>query len=206
MSLKKDTVVILKSINYSEADKILTVFGRYSGKFTLMAKGIRKMASKNRGNMQTLSVSDISFFEGKGMSILRDSNLIISPNYSDLDMKNVERVLYMLNKLLPESSSEPQIFEGLVKIIRTNFDTDSVNRFRIFLLKELGFTPDYNVCGHCNSRKSLFAMNFKTFEVVCNDCYNELDKKRAHFVLFTDMQGNTLLCNELDAYVKGIIN
>jgi len=39
--MNRDTVTVIKSINYSEADKILTVFGREFGKFSLFAKGIR---------------------------------------------------------------------------------------------------------------------------------------------------------------------
>ena len=74
--MSRDIVTVIKSVNYSEADKILTVFGKNSGKFTLFAKGIRKINSKNRGNMQTLSTSSISYYEGRGMPLLTESKLI----------------------------------------------------------------------------------------------------------------------------------
>ena len=100
--MAKDTVIVLKSVNYSEADKVLTVLGKYLGKFALFAKGIRKINSRNRGNMQTLSISDISFYEGKGLPVLTESQLVYS---SDVDiLKNrgsdIKRVLDMINTVI----------------------------------------------------------------------------------------------------------
>jgi DNA repair protein RecO (recombination protein O) len=92
--MSKDTIIIIKSVNYSEADKVLTVFGKLNGKFALFAKGIRKINSKNRGNMQTLCISDISFYEGKGLPVLTESQLIYSPDTDVLKNKteNLKRV------------------------------------------------------------------------------------------------------------------
>ncbi|MDD4382409.1 MAG: DNA repair protein RecO, partial [Candidatus Dojkabacteria bacterium] len=87
--MNKDIVTIIKSINYSEADKILTVFGREYGKFSLFAKGIRKINSKNRGNMQTLCTSNIAFYQGKGMPVLTESQLVRTLDLDKLNVKNV---------------------------------------------------------------------------------------------------------------------
>ena len=43
--MNKDIVTVIKSVNYSEADKVLTIFGREYGKFAVFAKGIRKINS-----------------------------------------------------------------------------------------------------------------------------------------------------------------
>ena len=100
--MARDTVIVLKSINYSEADRVLTVFGKYTGKFTLFAKGIRKINSKNRGNIQTLNVCDISFYEGKGLPLLTESQLIYSPDTDILKnrIEDIKRVLDILGKIL----------------------------------------------------------------------------------------------------------
>ncbi|HRY22702.1 MAG TPA: DNA repair protein RecO, partial [Candidatus Dojkabacteria bacterium] len=96
--MSKDLVTVIKSVNYSEADKILTVFGKHSGKFTLFARSIRKINSKNRGNMQTLSTSEISFYEGRGMPLLTESQLVRSVDTEHLNVENIRRILFMLNK------------------------------------------------------------------------------------------------------------
>jgi DNA repair protein RecO (recombination protein O) len=80
MSIFKDEVVVIKSVNFKEADKILFVYGKNFGKFPLVAKGIRKIESMNRGNMQTLSVSNISFYKNQGMAVLTESSNVILQN------------------------------------------------------------------------------------------------------------------------------
>ena len=54
--MSRDIVTVIKSVNYSEADKILTVFGRELGKFTLFAKSMRKINSKNRPAYQRRAI------------------------------------------------------------------------------------------------------------------------------------------------------
>ena len=99
--MAKDTVTVIKSVNYSEADKILTVFGKHVGKFAVFARGIRKINSKNRGNMQTLSTSKIEFYEGKGLPLLTESQLVLSCYPKDLkdNMHKIERVLVLFNNI-----------------------------------------------------------------------------------------------------------
>lgn len=58
--------VILRRINYGEADRILTLLTRDYGKVALIAKGVRKEKSKLAGGIELMSESDISFIKGKG--------------------------------------------------------------------------------------------------------------------------------------------
>ena len=116
--MSRDIVTVIKSVNYSEADKVLTVFGRERGKFTLFAKGIRKINSKNRGNVQTLSTSRISFFEGKGMPLLTESELVNTLDLDNLQVENVRRILYMLNKFLQEGDAYPELFDSLQNALK----------------------------------------------------------------------------------------
>src|SRR5690606_11974084 len=100
MRTYRDTVFVLKSLDYSETDKILTVFGLEAGKFSLIAKGIRKISSKNRGNMQTLSLSAISYYKGQGMGVLMETQNLAYIDFLSEDMEDLQRVLLLLNKLL----------------------------------------------------------------------------------------------------------
>ena len=116
--MSRDIVTVIKSVNYSEADKILTVFGRERGKFTLFAKGIRKINSKNRGNMQTLCTSSISFFEGKGMPLLTESQLECTLDIEHLHVQNVRRILFLLNKFIIEGEQYPPLFDSLHRALK----------------------------------------------------------------------------------------
>lgn len=61
-----DQAIILKRINYGEADRILTLLTRNHGKISAIAKGARRPKSKLAGGLELLSVSSLSFIEGRG--------------------------------------------------------------------------------------------------------------------------------------------
>lgn len=58
--------IILRRINYEEADRIITAITPDHGKVSLYAKGVRKSGSKLAGGLELFSVSDIVLIEGKG--------------------------------------------------------------------------------------------------------------------------------------------
>lgn len=58
--------IVLRRINYGEADRILTLLTPDQGKLRLMARGVRKIKSKLAGGIELFSVSQVTFIRGKG--------------------------------------------------------------------------------------------------------------------------------------------
>ncbi|MHC1716391.1 MAG: DNA repair protein RecO [Candidatus Dojkabacteria bacterium] len=199
--MSKDTITVIKSINYSEADKILTVYGRELGKFSLFAKGIRKINSKNRGNMQTLSTSNISFFEGKGIPILTESELITNLDIESVNIANVRRVLFLLNKFLQEYDPYPKLFDVLQKTLQKELDIESTNKLRIIFLKEMGFLEDFSTCIYCKSNKDIKYIDSKNFALVCKNCYSKGKGKP----LGENPYASSTLTRLLDRYIKKVV-
>lgn len=199
--MSRDTVVVIKSINYSEADRIVTVFGRELGKFTLFARGIRKINSKNRGNIQTLYTSKISFYEGKGMPLLTESESVASLDIDNLDMNNAKRILFLLNKFLQEYDPYPNLFDALQRALALNLDSRSMNKLRIKFLKEMGFLNDFSSCIYCGSKKDIQYIDSKNFALVCKNCYSNSNSKP----LGKDPYGSSVLTEIIDNYIKRIV-
>ena len=199
--MNRDTVTVIKSINYSEADKILTVFGREFGKFSLFAKGIRKINSKNRGNMQTLCTSDIAFYQGKGMPVLTESVLIRSLDMDKLQVKNIERVLFILNKFLQEYDPYPSIFDGLQSLLKRDGDLEATNKIRIKILKDMGFLSDFSSCSLCGGKEDLKYLDTTSFALVCKNCYSIGNGKP----LGEKPYSSKILTDSLDRYVRRIV-
>lgn len=57
--------IILRRVEFEEADRILTAITPDVGKVSLFAKGVRRAKSKLAGGLELLSVSDIVFIDGK---------------------------------------------------------------------------------------------------------------------------------------------
>jgi len=66
MNTSRTPAIILRRINYGEADRILTLLTRDFGKVALIAKGVRKEKSKLAGGIELMCESDISFLKGRG--------------------------------------------------------------------------------------------------------------------------------------------
>lgn len=57
--------IVLRRLNYAEADRILTFLTPDRGKVTAIAKGVRKSKSKLAGGIELFSVSDITYIPGR---------------------------------------------------------------------------------------------------------------------------------------------
>lgn len=203
MSIFKDEVVVIKSVNFKEADKILFVYGKNFGKYPLVAKGIRKIESKNRGNMQTLSVSNISFYKNQGMAVLTESSNVILPEYDAGVLKNIERLLLMMNKLLNEDEVIENLFEKLIFVIKNGFRSEDLNKFRLIFLKQLGVLS-HGTCVNCGSGEKVTNLNPFTFELFCDNCANN---EEAVYLDVTKIDyGSKQFTNYLDGYVRKVIS
>jgi len=57
--------IILRRVNYGEADRILTTITLDQGKVSLFARGARRAKSRLAGGLELFSVSDVVFIDGK---------------------------------------------------------------------------------------------------------------------------------------------
>ncbi len=58
--------IVLRRIDYGEADRIITLLTPEHGKLRLMAKGVRRVKSKLAGGIELFSVTNITFSPGRG--------------------------------------------------------------------------------------------------------------------------------------------
>jgi DNA repair protein RecO len=83
--VKRETTkaVIIKRLNFGEADRILTVITPEQGLLSLLVKGVRKPKSKLSGGLELFSISDIGYIDGKS-----DLKTVVSTQI-DVHFKNV---------------------------------------------------------------------------------------------------------------------
>jgi len=146
----KSEGVVLKRNNFGEADKIVTVFSKHYGKVSLLAKGIRRMTSRKRGNLEVFN--QVTFFavKGKGMDIVTETELVQSFSDWRKDLKKVAvayELCEMVDKLTVEGSEQEEVYELLVNYLENLGNALDANQnffissFGINLIKLLGFWP-----------------------------------------------------------------
>lgn len=80
--------LVLRRIEYGEADRIVTLLTKDKGKLTVIAKGVRKPKSKLAGGVELFSISTITYIESRNeMKTLVSAR--ITHDYSDI-VKNAE--------------------------------------------------------------------------------------------------------------------
>lgn len=171
MALVKDRVIVIKGSDFSEADKILTLFGRSRGKFSVIAKGVRKFESKNRSAVQSLSIAEITYYEGQNLGVLVEAELVHSPFLEHGMLKNASKLLYIINKLLPEDDRELEIYRLIEEnFINDMFELRDVNRLRMRILTKLGYLPDTEHCSICGEKCKTAGIDLATFAIICDKC------------------------------------
>ena len=65
----KTSAIILKSTDLNETGKTLTVYSEKLGKITIQAKGVKKVESKLRGHIESISYVQLILIEGKNSLI-----------------------------------------------------------------------------------------------------------------------------------------
>ena len=69
--------VVLRRINYAEADRIITVLSATNGKLSFIAKGARRLKSKLAGGIEPLNLNEMTFLPGKReLSTLVSSQMV----------------------------------------------------------------------------------------------------------------------------------
>ena len=138
--------IILKRINFHEADRLITVFSRHHGKLKLIAKGIRRPTSRKKGHLELFTLAKLQVAKTKTIDIIAEAETI--NNFQNL-RKNLNRVriAYLLAELVDQLTAEEQeheevfdlLFDSLSTLNSKSASKDFILNFEKQLLTLLGF-------------------------------------------------------------------
>lgn len=134
------TGIILKRHDYGEADRIITLCTKESGKQVLIAKGVRKITSKRKGHLELFSHVRLSFVEREGWGILTEVEAIEqfdSVIHSWESLGNAFHIGEIIDRLLPEQEPQEHIYTIFLRFLRAvEKETDIAKRENIVRLCE----------------------------------------------------------------------
>lgn len=137
--------IILKRINFGEADKLLTIYTKHYGKIRAIAKGVRRIISRKAGHVEIFNLARLFLSQGRNIDILTEAQTINSFKSWRNDLKKVAMAYYfceLVDKLTPDSQPHYQVFELLKNYLGKigSAKLPSLSRsFEENLLRELGF-------------------------------------------------------------------
>lgn len=143
----KTEVIVLKRINYAEADKIITVFSKHYGKIKCLAKGVRKLTSRKGGNLELFNLVTMFLAKGKNLDIVTEAQVIDSFSGFRQDLKKTA-IAFQLSELVDRFTRENQANWQVFEVLKNSFNKLSqaevdleklVIDFKIKILEHTGF-------------------------------------------------------------------
>jgi len=173
----------------SESDEIFTLYTKDFGRLEVLAKGIKKIKSKLRGNIDLFYLSEIEFIQGKTYKTLTDALLIEkfgNIRKSLLRLKLIFAISDLLDKLLIEQEKDRRVWNLLMENL-SEIDNKEI-RFSVIrlcyyyffwkLISILGYKPELYTCSLCKKRVKPDKIYFSLKEggLVCKNCFPKIEE------------------------------
>jgi len=150
--------VVLRAVNYGESDRIVTLFGRDTGRLSALARGARKSQRRFAGGLSLCALGTAAIRERAGAELVTLERFDVTESYPALgsDVARMAHAAYaaeLVGKLCAPRQVEPAVFDWLTAFLRLlDGDGASAERLRVFeigLLSGLGFGPVLDTCAVC---------------------------------------------------------
>lgn len=151
--------IIIKRTNFREADRVITLFTRSSGKVAVLAKGIRRSSSRRLGSLELFNhVRAYLIDTHRELAIVTEVVVVNSftPWRHHLGRVNVAyQLCEVIDKLTPDHQPHPELFDllseylGQISYLGSDWQV-RVDIWLMEILKTLGywadnFTPPQNI-------------------------------------------------------------
>jgi DNA repair protein RecO (recombination protein O) len=182
--LLKTEAVVLRSIRYGEADRILHLYTPHHGRVGAIAKGVRRARSRFGGRLEPFFRLRIELHEGRGELLTVtgahtvDAHARLRADARALDA--AARACDAVSRLFETSEPHPGVFNLLCRQLALLDERASgagegdarasALAFRLKLLHAAGLAPELAACASCGEGEHLHAFSGAAGGVVCSAC------------------------------------
>ena len=177
MSLYRDEAVVLRTWKLGEADRILSLHTRDSGKVRCVARGVRRTRSKFGARLDPAGHVAVQLYRGRGdLDTVTQVETISSFTRLRSDPSRFVRASAMLEAvehISPDREPDHDRHVMLARALAT-LDRDGgplvLAGFFLKLLSHEGVRPVLGNCVACGVDRSLVAIDLQDGGVKCRDC------------------------------------
>lgn len=175
--LEKIKGVIIKTQDYSETHKIVTIFSQRYGKFAAIARGAKKTKSRMAAVTQPFVYGEFLIYKNKGLSTIQQGDIVDSfrPIREDI-MKTAyaSYVAELTDKLLDSHQPDLYIYDQFFRTIdwiSKNENADvSVMMYELKVFQKGGFAPTVDQCVQCGQQQNLSSFSMPEGGLICDQC------------------------------------
>jgi DNA repair protein RecO (recombination protein O) len=178
----KTEAVVLRSIRYGEADRILHLYSAARGRVGAIAKGVRRPRSRFGGRLEPFFRLDLLLHEGRG-ELLTVTNVATVDGYPrlrssaaalDAGARACDAVLRLLDSAEPNRPAYNLLCRYLSMLDDPGREraaaVETALAFRLKLALAAGFAPELASCTRCGEAQHLTGFSGAAGGVVCSAC------------------------------------
>lgn len=162
MAALSTPAILLRTINYGESDRVVTLFGRDTGRVSALARGARKSQRRFAGGLGLCAVGEASLRERAGAELLTLESFDVRVSHPSFGtdvarMAHAAYVAELVSKLCAPRQVEPGVFDWLHEMLaaldRQGASAERLRVFELGLLRQLGFAPVVETCAVCHGTR-----------------------------------------------------
>jgi DNA repair protein RecO (recombination protein O) len=180
----KTEAIVLRSMRFGEADRVLHLYTLERGRVGAVAKGIRRTKSRFGGRLEPMSHVELVLHEGRGelqtitgVQLVRPHSTARDGHYRlSVGFVGLEAVL----KLFPEQEGNDRAFAALARFLDLLDEVEArdgrpaldplVLAFQLKLLWLAGYLPHLTSCAECGADAGLVGYSPRAGGAVCANC------------------------------------
>ncbi|UOR12280.1 DNA repair protein RecO [Halobacillus amylolyticus] len=175
--LEKVEGIVIRTRDYGETHKIVTLMTREKGKIGVMARGAKKPKSRMTSVTQPFIHGHYLIHIGSGLGSLSQGEVTTSLRSIREDIVQTAYASYMAeltDKLIEEKQPDPFIYEQLLQSLiwmAEGKDPEILSMmYELKLYKKGGFAPSVNGCMGCGNDQGPFSFSIREGGLLCNRC------------------------------------
>ena len=180
----KTEAIVLRSIRYAEADRILHLYTPHRGRVSAIAKGVRRTRSRFGGRLEPYFRLHMVLYEGRS-ELLTVTSAHTLDGYPRLRedaaaLDSAARACDAVGRLFETAEPHPGVFALLCNELalldagagagRSHATLANQLAFRLKLLLAAGLAPQLAACASCGEADHLAAFSGAAGGVVCTAC------------------------------------
>lgn len=178
----KTEAIVLRSIRYGEADRILHLYSKTGGRLGAIAKGARKPKSRFGGRLEPFFRLDLVLHEGRS-DLLTVTSATTIDGYPRLRASGpalgaAARACDAVLRLLDSAEPNPPAYNLLCRYLALLDEPGAARAagletalsFRVKLALIAGFAPELASCASCGEAEHLVGFSGAAGGVVCAGC------------------------------------
>jgi DNA repair protein RecO (recombination protein O) len=184
MTQIKTSAIVIKSIEWSDSSKIVTLYTKEIGLIKVIARGAKKTKSQYIGKLESLNLIEVIIYYSPKRELQPIGSLTLECSFqkirSDLNKTAIAFSIMQLISTIFELESGDEIFfvflkELMFKLQKTRNPIIILWFFILKLISFLGFKPEFQKCTDCGKivNENMIKFSKKDGAVVCNTCITE---------------------------------